>query len=211
MWSRTTGVGVSLGCVLGAVCSISCWLIHASTYPGGLSDFIANTGRGLPMLTGNVIAIIAGGVICSTVSFFTSTPETDQVDWNETRDIDNPLKPWTQIYKTELNLKPTGRYHDRPSLETFEEVYGQEKRIAWILGGGISFIMVFVWPLLMLESVVQDQLRFLVWTGVSQAWTFGATFYIIVVPFVEEVIEVYGQYKKKKEENRAGVITPFIN
>ena len=26
------------------------------------------------MLTGNVIAIIAGGVICSTVSFFTSTP-----------------------------------------------------------------------------------------------------------------------------------------
>ena len=44
MWSRTTGVGVSLGCVLGAVCSISCWLIHASTYPGGLSDFIANTG-----------------------------------------------------------------------------------------------------------------------------------------------------------------------
>jgi len=45
-------------------------------------------------------------------------------------------------------------------LFRFEEVYGKEKRIAWILGGGISFIMVFVWPLLMLESVVQDQCKF---------------------------------------------------
>ena len=44
MWSRTTAQGVSLGCVLGAVCSLSCWLIHASTYENGLGDFIANTG-----------------------------------------------------------------------------------------------------------------------------------------------------------------------
>jgi len=36
---------------------------------------------------------------------------------------------------------------------------------------------------------VNIAVRFLVWTGVSQAWTFGATFYIIVVPFVEEVIK----------------------
>ena len=35
---------------------------------------------------------------------------------------------------------------------------------------------------------VNIAVRFLVWTGVSQAWTFGATLYIIVVPFVEEVI-----------------------
>ena len=39
---------------------------------GGLGDFIANTGRSLPMLTGNVVALVAGGVICLIVSYMTS-------------------------------------------------------------------------------------------------------------------------------------------
>ena len=30
--------------MLGAVCSLSAWMIHASTYEGGLGDFMANTG-----------------------------------------------------------------------------------------------------------------------------------------------------------------------
>ena len=41
-------------------------------YQGGLGDFIANTGRSLPMLTGNVVALVAGGVICLIVSYVTS-------------------------------------------------------------------------------------------------------------------------------------------
>ena len=41
-------------------------------YQGGLGDFIANTGRSLPMLTGNVVALVAGGGICLIVSYVTS-------------------------------------------------------------------------------------------------------------------------------------------
>ena len=85
IWPKTTAQGVSSGVLGGAFCSLTAWLIHASTYPGGLSDFIANTGnavsfsliliissgQSLPMLTGNVVAIIAGGVICAVVSYAT--------------------------------------------------------------------------------------------------------------------------------------------
>ena len=40
--------------------------------------------------------------------------------WNITKDIDNPLTPWTQLYKEELDLQPTGRYHDRPATTLYE-------------------------------------------------------------------------------------------
>ncbi len=45
MWEKTTGKGVSLGTLLGAVCSISAWMIDASLYEGGLGDFMKNTGK----------------------------------------------------------------------------------------------------------------------------------------------------------------------
>ena len=67
------------------------------------------------MLTGNVVAIIAGGVICGVVSYATHKDDMEEEEiWNLTKDIDNPLTPWTQLYKNELDLRPTGRYHDRP-------------------------------------------------------------------------------------------------
>ena len=68
------------------------------------------------MLTGNVVAIIAGGVICAVVSYATHSKDMEEEEiWNITKDIDNPLTPWTQLYKEELDLQPTGRYHDRPA------------------------------------------------------------------------------------------------
>ena len=68
------------------------------------------------MLTGNVVAIIAGGVICAVVSYATHSKDMEEEEiWNITKDIDNPLTPWTQLYKEELDLQLTGRYHDRPA------------------------------------------------------------------------------------------------
>ena len=118
IWARNTGLGVSCGVVGGAACSISAWLVHASTYPGGLTDFIANTGRSLPMLTGNVVALVAGGAICCIVSLLTSDSTTPgEEEWEKTRDLDNPLTPWTSLYEEELGIAPPVSYHDRPPVE----------------------------------------------------------------------------------------------
>ena len=48
---------------------------------GGLGDFIANTGRSLPMLTGNVVALVAGNVICLIVSYMTSEQVSHSMVW----------------------------------------------------------------------------------------------------------------------------------
>ena len=55
----------------------------------------------MSMLWGNVVAIVTGGVVTVIVSLITNrhfTPESAQEVWENTRDIDNPLSPWTELY-----------------------------------------------------------------------------------------------------------------
>ena len=67
------------------------------------------------MLTGNVVAIIAGGVICCLVSYATFSGEMAEEEiWNLTKDIDNPLTPWTELYLEDLDLPQPERHHERP-------------------------------------------------------------------------------------------------
>ncbi len=55
-----------------------------------------------PMLTGNLVSIIVGGVVAILVSLKTRRRLTSveiEAEWEKTRNIDNPLYPWVQIYK----------------------------------------------------------------------------------------------------------------
>ncbi len=54
------------------------------------------------MLTGNLVSIIVGGVVAILVSLKTRRRLTSveiEAEWEKTRNIDNPLYPWVQIYK----------------------------------------------------------------------------------------------------------------
>ncbi len=92
--------GVVGGCLAGMIV----WLTYAAQYPGGLSasTFVKNTGEEYPMLTGNIAAIFIGALASIVVSLVTRgkmTPEEIEAEWEKTRDIDNPLNPWVQVYK----------------------------------------------------------------------------------------------------------------
>lgn len=52
------------------------------------------------MLAGNLVGIISSGIITPIVSILTSQYDQKKgVDvWENTRDIDNPLSPWTERY-----------------------------------------------------------------------------------------------------------------
>ena len=45
------------------------------------------------------------------------TSEEVEAEWEKTRDIDNPLNPWVQVYKGELKLEEGAHFHDRPPLD----------------------------------------------------------------------------------------------
>lgn len=53
------------------------------------------------MLCGNLVAILFSGVVTVVVSFVTNRyydKSQDAEIWENTRDIDNPLAPWTEVY-----------------------------------------------------------------------------------------------------------------
>ena len=92
--------GVVGGCATG----MTVWLSYASQFPGGLSPstFVKNTGKEYPMLAGNISAIFVGAILAIFVSLCTRrsmTKEEVEAEWEKTRDIDNPLSPWVQVYK----------------------------------------------------------------------------------------------------------------
>ena len=43
-WAKVNGKGMTSGALGGAACGIIVWLSVASTFPGGLSKFLDNTG-----------------------------------------------------------------------------------------------------------------------------------------------------------------------
>ena len=43
-WARLTGVAMTAGAISGAVIGLTTWLIVTSTYPGGLANFLENSG-----------------------------------------------------------------------------------------------------------------------------------------------------------------------
>jgi Na+/proline symporter len=92
--------GVLGGCAAGMIV----WLSFASTFPGGLAPefFVKNTGEEFPMLAGNIVAISVGAIFSFVVTFCTRssmTAEEVEAEWEKTRNIDNPLSPWVQVYK----------------------------------------------------------------------------------------------------------------
>lgn len=60
-----------------------------------------STGREEAMLGGNIVAIVSGGLLSFLVSMVTNRnfdSSRGAEVWESTRDIDNPLSPWTENY-----------------------------------------------------------------------------------------------------------------
>merc|ERR1712241_975878 len=205
MWARATAPGMMAGVIGGCVSGMIIWLSYASTFPGGLAAefFVKNTGEEYPMLAGNIGAIMIGALFSIVVSFMTRpamTPEEVEAEWEKTRDIDNPLNPWVQVYKGELKLEEGAHFHDRPALDIVIRKFRAAKLTAYIAGLLFTVLFVCVWPGSMLSIDVMSGFGFLVWTTLSRWWAFVASTFIIVVPLVQEVYAIWRQHKSNQRE-----------
>ena len=63
-----------------------------------------------------------------------------------TRDIDNPLIPWTEKYDADLKIKDPENPHDRPALQRVEQTYRNAKRIAYVGSFTLIIVLLVVWP-----------------------------------------------------------------
>ena len=66
--------------------------------------------------------------------------------WEKTRDIDNPLSPWTEKYAADMNISASNKLSSRPSFEEVDGHYKAAKRIAIIGAVLLTLLLVVVWP-----------------------------------------------------------------
>ncbi|XP_066270073.1 uncharacterized protein [Branchiostoma lanceolatum] len=202
-WARTTAAGMIAGATVGSALALVSWLAVAATLPGGLmgGNFIKNTGDQLSMIVGNLVSILSGGAVCACVSLAGSfrAPSMElEEEWEKTRSLDNPLKPWGPTYQSAYKMESANKLNDRP---TFAEVrrYCRKPRITALAAGtGISLVLVILWPAGMLAVGVMNGDQFQHWVNVSQSWAYIAAAFLVIVPLIQEIVSIRRQYVTNK-------------
>eukprot|EP00058_Branchiostoma_floridae_P025995 XP_002611485.1 hypothetical protein BRAFLDRAFT_63880 [Branchiostoma floridae] len=206
-WARTTAAGMISGATVGCVLALICWLGTAASFPGGLGggNFIKNSGDQVSMIVGNLVSILSGGAICAVVSIVQSYDKTEDElmrEWDKTRSVDNPLKPWGPTYQSAYKMTSANKLNDRPSFEEIRRFCRRPRMTALIAGIGLSLVLVIIWPAGMLGVGVMNGSEFQHWVNVSQTWAFLAAAFVIIVPLVQEVVSIYKNYQVNKEHGK---------
>ncbi|KAK3751241.1 hypothetical protein RRG08_023998 [Elysia crispata] len=195
LWTKTTGIGVTVGGLAGLFGGIVANLFMASTFEGGLSNFLKNTSQDFAVLAGSTTAFGLSLTLTIVVSLFTNkikTPHDALMEWEKARDIDNPLKPWSETFKEDF---PQLREGEKPTYDELDKVFRTAKLVAYI-GGTISLtLFVVVIPGIMATLHVLSETEFEVWVVALQLWALTMALVVVVVTPVEEVLTIIRQIK----------------
>ncbi|GFN81677.1 urea-proton symporter dur3-like [Plakobranchus ocellatus] len=196
LWTKTSGIGVTVGSLSGFFGGIVANLIVASTFDGGLSQFLANTSQDYAVLAGSCTAFGLSLTLTIIVSLFThkiKTPKDAIVEWQKARDIDNPLKPWSEIYREDF---PHLKEGEKPSYKELDRVLRKAKLTAYI-GGAISLtIFVLIIPGIMATFHVLSESVFQAWVIALQTWALLMAIVVIVMAPLEEIIIIFRQIRQ---------------
>jgi SSS family transporter len=163
LWRKANAVGAIAGTIVGCVVGITTWLSVTKVEYGRVN--LDTTGKNAPMLAGNVVSILAGGLIHASCSLV--WPQ--NYDWETTKSI-------TMVEKDKIDL---------PTEEFKEEKLNRAK--TWIIkwGIGLTIVIVILWPVLSLPARVFSTGYFTFWAVISIAWGTIGSLVIIILPLIE--------------------------
>ncbi|TYK11439.1 urea-proton symporter DUR3 [Cucumis melo var. makuwa] len=163
LWKKANSKGAILGTTVGCVLGVVTWVSVAKIKYGEVN--LDTTGKNAPMLAGNLVSILSGGVIHAISSLL--APQ--NYDWETTRAISTVEKDKGDI--------PTEEYTEAKLI----------KAKAWIMRWGIGFTIVIVvlWPVLSLPIGEFNKKYFTLWAIISIAWGTIGSVVIIFLPLIE--------------------------
>lgn len=198
------------GGISGLVAGIVVTLGMASTFPGGLGNFLINTAQDNTILAGIAAAFGFSLGVSVIVSYLTSkvkTREDEEEEWQKTQDIDNPLNPWEQNYQEELKGI---QYEGKPSYHQMETCFRSAKILAYATGLISIGVFAVVIPCIMVIFPVMDAGVFKGWVTFCHIWAVIMAIIVIFFPPVEEVKKMLKQYKLNKMKE-SGKRSPLKN
>ncbi len=184
-WKKTSGKAAVAGTIAGLVLALIAWCGTAVSLPQyGNQLSLASLGDNYSMLYGNVVGIIAGGIICLAGSI------------GNRKDYD-----WTEIKRkiTLVDMK------DHTIATEDEESLRKAFKFS-VRGGGImTLILIVAWPMpLIAAGYVFSVEVFTLWAMIAVCWVSGATFLIVGLPIIEArkgIARVIKRQKFAQEEH----------
>jgi len=213
-WHRITRGGFIAGCLGGLICGVIAWLVYASMYPGGLGMFMQNTGEPNVALTGLIVSVGMGGLLCIIISLPCGGCDptlSEEEQWEYTRLIDNPILPWQVKYAAEMGANS---YKGRPHYYAVRRAFHKAEVVAYVIGVLLSLGLILIWPAFMLTADVFTLDTFQSWTTMIVVWTGIAAALLVVVSAAIEIFMVcrqayYNRDWKRHERTNPSVSTPY--
>ncbi|KAI8468533.1 MAG: urea active transporter [Monoraphidium minutum] len=132
-WAKCSGIAAISGAIAGLCGAVATWLCVAHGLTGKIT--IDTLGGDYPMLAGNLVAIFLSGIVCAIVSCV--SPQ--NYDWAELLEI--PLiEEDPNAYLSEGADSP--------------EALTKALRWTWLTGGGLTLVLIILWPLLAMPAGV---------------------------------------------------------
>lgn len=169
-WDKASGTGAILAAWIGFALAVIGWLVGAKVQSGFIS--VATLGTEEVMLSGNLIAILSSGFIHYVYSKFVD-PQNFDFDT-----LDN------DILLVEQDLSGLGaEQRDKKELNKWKN---------WIKRRGyvLTFVLIFLWPILSVPAQVFSKGYFALWVLISIAWGFGAAIIISILPITESSADI---------------------
>jgi len=182
-WNKLPAAGAILGAWGGLGIAMSLWMITASMQctdgaqpantPGCPTGEINLDTLGTlnANLAGNLGALCGSTLIC----FIMGTIAPQNYDWAK---MDEGL----EMVEEDMSGLDEDDYSPEELLEAKSWIY------FW--GGGLSFFLVVIWPLLSIPAGVFTQEYFAFWVFVALAWAFVATAVIVAYPIIESADDI---------------------
>lgn len=198
-WKRCSGAGAIAGCWGGLGLSMLAWCLAAQTSKLGGGEKKVNVdtlGDDLPSLAGNLVALFSSPIICVIVSLI--APQKD-FEWDQLKKkteewlVEDDIDEAERVTHSEL----IGMNHGK---EDSEEELNKVLFFSYWFGGGLSIVLIVVWPLLTLPEVNFSKSYWNWWVAIGFLWAHGAAVVTMVYPLWEIRAELHAFFTGAKPE-----------
>ncbi|KAL3315475.1 hypothetical protein Ciccas_005892 [Cichlidogyrus casuarinus] len=210
LWEHITALGMVAGAVSGTISGLITLFVYAS-YLNDSGNVFANSNDIRVMLAGNCVSIGVGAILPIIITLITrrcgcSDNQNESSDqWEGTRDIDNPLRPWPEVYASEMKLlDATELGSGRPSLDKVTSRYKLWIKVSILASVILTLLYIIIWPGLgaIGQSFSLDGLK---------VWIYVMEIYVIVALTICVLFPIYGEWKKYSDMKEAEGVMNKIN
>ena len=165
LWKKTNRHAATGAAIAGLACGVSAWIGTALALSGEIT--IMSTGEIIPLLVGNVAAILTS--LAVTVGGSLLSPE--KFDF--------------RILQQKI-LLVDDRIRSMLKHDTDERLLERASRFCKRVGIGVTIFLVIVWPMsFYLTGYVFTAESFFAWVILAVLWAFGAAGVVVILPFLE--------------------------